>query len=121
MVEVFEANISTRMKLVTMIEGQVYEAYWVERNFRKLREQLQEIEDEITVQVLTAIDASGKSLFTNDRTREIEIRRRLKNCDEYQSLLAVCYRQEEAKIKETAYLERLRNEFRLLLREGSQI
>lgn len=76
------------------------------------KEALEEVTDEITSAVLRTVEpTTGKPIFTNDKAREIEIRKRCRESDEWQ-LLATKLDDDEMKVKEAANkLERMRNSF----------
>jgi hypothetical protein len=78
------------------------------------REDLEEITDKITGEVLAATDPiTGKPSFTNDRARDLAIRERCRASEEWRERSR---RTEEAELKRAeaaARLERLRGEFSL--------
>lgn len=90
----------------------------VTEKMRQLRERLQEIEDAVTVEVLTARDeATGKPLFTNDTMREVTKRERLRARQDYVDLTDQLNVEERKRVETEAHLESLRREFRIALIE----
>lgn len=76
------------------------------------REALEEVTDEITSAVLRTVEpTTGKPLYTNDKAREIEIRKRQRESEEWQTAANRLERTEHDRSIAAAILERIRGEF----------
>ena len=109
------------MSTPVKIESTLFEIGLLREKIQAKSLQMEEIDDQITLAVHSAVDGEGKKLFTNDKARDIEIRRLRREHAEYQRLQGEVSDQTYEKERLVARLERLRGEFKLELIERLRV
>ena len=94
------------------IEAQVLELARVTRQRDLAKDDLDVLSDEITKEVLLTVEpTTGKLIFTNDKSRDIEIRKRQRESNDWITALNKYESEEGDRVHCAAILERLRGDF----------
>lgn len=80
-------------------------------NAQSLKEKLDTIKNQFMSEIASAVDENGKKMFSNAEAREVELAKRLKEDEEYQSFLKQLSDIENEKAENEIALEKLKAEF----------
>lgn len=103
------------MSTPSKIESTLFEIALLREKIEAKKIQLEEIDDRITLEVHDATGPDGKKAFSNEKLRDIEIRRLQREDKEYWRLSGELGDASYEKDRLTARLERLRGDFKLEL------
>ena len=78
---------------------------------QSLKDKLDTIRNQFISEIASAVDENGKKMFSNAEAREVELARRLKEDEEYQSFLKQLSDIENEKAENEIALEKLKAEF----------
>ena len=100
-----------RNKMIEDIQKQAVYVAELTQERDTAKDELQEVEDMVTTDVLGERDTSGKPAFSNETSRAIAVRERCRQLARWRAAKDKLDAKELLKAAETARLERYRNEF----------
>jgi len=80
-------------------------------NAQSLKEKLDAIKNQFMSEIASAVDENGKKMFSNAEAREVELAKRLKEDEEYQSFLRQLSDIENKRAENEIILEKTKAEF----------
>jgi hypothetical protein len=108
------------LNLPEEIENTFLELAAFDERIKARRARVRSIELQITLDVTTAKDESGKLILTNEKQREAAIASTLAESEEYAEIAIELGNLEQDRLRLQARLERLRMEFRVEMLEAEQ-